>query len=104
MDAVGKIEEWMKVNEERAENGKRAFPRPTPDCPEMPMVEDPSVEEIFGMIDQDGSGKLNEKEGFEALYCLVIWGVLDEDEAFAAFDHIGSFAGDDDEVDLGEME
>lgn len=68
------------------------------------MVEDPSVEDIFNLIDTNGSGKLDEKEGFEALYCLVIWGELSEDEAFAAFDHIGSFAGDDDEVDLGEME
>jgi hypothetical protein len=29
--------------------------------------------------------------------------MMTEDEAFAAFDHIGSFAGDDDVVDFEEM-
>ena len=29
--------------------------------------------------------------------------MLTEDQAFAAFDHIGSYAGDDDVVDFEEM-
>ena len=34
---------------------------------------------------------------------MVEWGWMTEDEAFAAFDHIGSFAGDDGQVDFDEM-
>ena len=34
---------------------------------------------------------------------MVEWGWMTEDQAFAAFDHIGSFAGDDDVVDFDEM-
>ena len=38
------------------------------------------------------------------MYCLAEWGHLTEDEAFAAFEFIGGFAGDDDEVDEQELE
>lgn len=38
------------------------------------------------------------------MYCLAEWGHLTEDEAFAAFEFIGGFAGDDDEVDKVELE
>ena len=94
--ALSDLEKWMKTNEERMENGKKPLPRPSPDCPPMPKLNDTDTESIFNFIDTDGSGLLDEKEGFEALYCLVINGELTEDEAFAAGDLIGSFAGEDD--------
>jgi hypothetical protein len=66
-------------------------------------IEFATPEEIFGTIDQDDSGAVDAKEGFESLYCLVEWGIMTEDEAFAAFDHIGSYAGEDYVVDFDEM-
>ena len=60
-------------------------------------------EDIFKKIDADGNGTLDEKEGFRALYCMVEWEFMTEDEAFAAYDHIGSFAGDDGVVSPEEM-
>ena len=68
------------------------------------MTKKPTLDEAFDFIDTDGSGKLDAEEGYNALYCLVEWGALSEEEAFAAFDHIGSFAGEDDEVDMKELE
>jgi hypothetical protein len=39
------------------------------------------------------------------MYCLVEWGVLTEDEAFAAFDYISEHDADQDgEIGPGEME
>ena len=98
------LDRLEEVNGERAEDGLKEFPGPPPDCGEKPEgIEEATPEEIFGKIDQDGSGAVDAKEGFEALYCLVEWGMMSEDEAFAAFEHIGSFAGDDDVVDFEEM-
>ena len=55
------------------------------------------------MIDADGSGALDAEEGFDALYCMVGWELISEEQAFAIYDHAASHAGDDGEVDLGEM-
>ena len=38
------------------------------------------------------------------MYCLVEWGHMTEDEAFAAFEFIGSFDEDGNGVDMGELE
>lgn len=46
---------------------------------------------------------MSAEEGFQALYCLVEWGDLKEEEAWFMYDHIGSFAGDDGEVSLDEL-
>jgi hypothetical protein len=100
--ALKNLEDMMKGEEGE---GKRPMPFDhEPDCPPKPETEPQSIEEAFNMIDTDGSKKLSAKEGFEALYCLVKWEELSEEEAFAIYDHIGSHAGDDDEVELGEFE
>ena len=59
--------------------------------------------QVFDLIDKDGSGLLDEHEGFEALQCAVMAGALSEDEAMGAFMFIGEFAGDDDQVSLDEL-
>jgi Ca2+-binding EF-hand superfamily protein len=72
----------------------------------MPVKEDgsmPTLDEAFDMIDADGSGALDAEEGFDALYCMVHWGLISEEEAFAVYDHAESHAGEDGEVDMGEM-
>ena len=102
--AMETLEALHETNDARADAGKKQFPLPPPDCGDKPEgIETATPEEIFGKIDQDGSGAVDAEEGFEALYCLVEWGMMSEDEAFAAFDHIGSYAGDDDVVDFDEM-
>ena len=87
-------------------DGESEFPFPPPDCGEPPAGIDqrPSAADAFALIDQDGSQSLDAEEGYEAFYCLVDWGAMTEDEAFAAFDFIGGYAGDDDEVDKTELE
>ena len=84
----------------------RELPFPPPkDCGEPPAgIEDPSIDDAFNFIDTDKSGKLSAEEGFEAFYCLVAWEALTQDEAFAAFDFIGGYAGEDEEVDKSELE
>jgi hypothetical protein len=99
MYAMNNLEDMMKQ-----ETGDRPMPfDDPPNCPEKPEKEPESVEDAFHMIDQDGSGKLSAREGFDALYCLVVWEVISEDEAFQIYDHVGSHAGDDDEVEMGEF-
>ena len=93
----------MKTNEERIANGKRPFPSPAPDCPPKPDLENVSHEEAWKMIDQNGSNTIDAKEGFEAFFCLVEWGALKEDEAWAIYDFLGEHVGDDGELDQNEM-
>ena len=38
------------------------------------------------------------------MYCLVEWKHMTEDEAFAAFEFIGSFDKNENGVELGELE
>ena len=102
--AMETLEHLHETNEHRHEDGHEEFPMPPPDCGDKPEgVENWTPEEIFGAIDQDQSGAVDAEEGYAALYCMVEWKMLTEDQAFAAFDHIGSYAGDDDVVDFEEM-
>ena len=59
--------------------------------------------QVFDLIDKDGSGLLDEKEGMAALQCAMMAGALTEDEAMGAFMFIGEFAGDDDQVSFDEL-
>jgi len=52
------------------------------------------------LIDQDGNESLTEKEGMDAMFCLVEWGVISVSEAHDIFEHIGEYAGEDGEVSL----
>ena len=100
------LEKLKQENDKRAAEGKRKLPFPPPDCGEPPAGIDqrPSAADAFALIDQDGSQSLDAEEGYEAFYCLVDWGAMTEDEAFAAFDFIGSFAGENDQIEIGELE
>lgn len=59
-------------------------------------------EDVFDQIDADGSGDIDEKEGKAALTCAVEWGWMSKDEAIAAFEYLGSHAGDDGKLDKEE--
>ena len=43
-------------------------------------------------------GKITEREAFNALYCLVEWGAMNECDAFDAFDHFQESYGAGGEV------
>ena len=101
--ALDRLKKWKETNKKRKENGKRPFPSPVPDCPPMPNAEI-KPEEAWKMVDQNKNGKIDTRESFEALYCLVEWEVLGEDAAFAVFDFIGEHAGDDGELDKTELD
>ena len=53
--------------------------------------------EIFRKVGEYFGGAVTHRQGFEAFYCLVSWGIVSEDEAFASFDYLTSYAGDNDE-------
>merc|ERR1712109_230190 len=75
------------------------------DCPtEFAKIHELEPSQVFTMIDKDGSGLLDEKEGFEALQCAVMAGAMTQEEAMGAFMFIGQFAGDDDKVSFDELD
>ena len=98
MQAFDTLDRLKKENEKRKKEGKKDLPFPPPDCGDMP-TEKPTEGEAFSHVDKNDNGKLSANEGFDAIYCLVEWGHMTEDEGFAAFEFISGFAGDDDEVD-----
>ena len=79
------------------------LPYPAPTCPEPP-AEDVSDEEIWMMIDKDGSMSIDAQEGFNALYCMVEWGELTVDEAMFLFDYLGKHADLDEEGTPEELD
>jgi len=71
-----------------------------PKCPEPPTEaeiqagkDDP--EAVFDLVDKDGSGKIDSKEGFDALYCAAEYGMISEEDAKAAFKYLAKAAGKD---------
>ena len=52
MHALSDLESWMKTNGERMDNGKKPLPRPSPDCPPTPKLNDTDTEAIFNFIDE----------------------------------------------------
>merc|ERR1711981_176738 len=78
-----------------------------PQCPDEPSGEDVEAgkedpEAVFDMIDQDGSGEIDDKEGFDALYCAVEWGWIDEGMARDAYKFLAVAAGDDHKLSKDE--
>jgi hypothetical protein len=72
--------------------GDREMPFPPPeDCGDKPEGEF-SDQEIFDHIDANGSGDVDAQEGFNALYCAVMWGELEEEEAFFIYDFLTAHA------------
>ena len=83
------------------------LPFPAPDCPERPSesdMEGATDEEIFSHIDQSGNGAIDAKEGFEALYCMVEWGYMEEDEAIFMYEFLGDHADLDENGVPGELD
>ena len=78
-----------------------------PTCPPKPSEEEVEAgkedpEAVFDLIDQDGSGEIDDKEGFDALYCAVEYGMIDEGTARDAFKFLAVYAGDDEKLDIDE--
>ena len=86
----------MKLAHETDADGNRALPHEAPDCGEPPSQEDAeaafaSPEAFAAVVDTANAegvadGMISEREAFNALYCLVEWGALEEEEAWEAFD------------------
>jgi hypothetical protein len=86
------------LNEYRRDEGKRDFPYPLPDCPDKPEgIDTLSYKGIFDGVGKYFGGAVTHRQGFEAFYCLVSWGIMSEDVAWASAEYLASYAGDNDE-------
>jgi len=65
-------------------------------------VDKASPEDIFDEIDRDDSGDIDGQEGFNALYCMVEWGLMEEDDARFLFHYLGGAAGADGKLNKEE--
>ena len=95
----------IKVADLDAEIDKMMETPPT--CPPEPSQADQDAAEdnpeaVFDLIDQDGSGKIDAREGFEALYCAASYGWISEEDARGVFKYLAKFAGDDEELSKDE--
>merc|ERR1711981_1393726 len=61
--------------------GESEFPFPPPDCPGKPDTEGWTPMDYFDAADQNSSGGIDAQEGFNALYCTVIWGEMKREDA-----------------------
>ena len=78
-----------------------------PECPPKPSDDEieegkKNPEKVFDLIDQDQSGEIDDVEGFNALYCGVEYGMIDEDTARDVFKYLAVFAGGDEKLDKDE--
>ena len=67
-------------------------------------MNDAHPEYVFDMIDADGSGDIDEKEGKFALGCAVEWEFLTVEEAKWAADFLSGHAGEDGKLDKAEAQ
>ena len=70
-------------------------------CPEKP--EEATPEDVFKLIDADGSGAIDSVEGAMGLGCLVKWGVFTQAEADEAGDKFAEAAGADQLLTMEEV-
>ena len=70
-------------------------------CPEKP--EEATPEDVFKLIDADGSGAIDKVEGAMGLGCLVKWGVYTQAEAEEAGDKFTEAAGTDELLTMEEV-
>ena len=87
--------------------GDSEFPFPPPDCSEKPNDDGWGPEDYFDHADTSGNGALDAQEGFNALYCAVVWGEMDREDAEWLYEFLGSHAdlnqeGDPEELDKSE--
>ena len=90
---------------EAGEGGE--FPFPPPDCTDKPDDEGWGPEDYFNHADANGSGGIDAHEGFNSLYCAVVWGEMKQEEAEWLYEFLSDHAdlnedGDPDELDKSE--
>merc|ERR1711981_778170 len=61
--------------------GESEFPFPPPDCPEKPDTEGWKPIDYFNAADTNQSGGVDAQEGFNALYCAVVWEEMSREDA-----------------------
>ena len=92
--------------------GYDELPFEAPQCPERPSEEDmenATLEDVFTHVDTNENGAIDAQEGFNALYCMVEWGYMEEDEAKFMYEFLGDHANKDengvpDELDMTEAQ
>ena len=82
------------------------LPFDAPECPPKPEGE-LSADQVFKLIDKNNSGGVDAQEGFNALYCAVEYGEMEEEDAIFMYDWMMNHAdhnedGDPTELDFGE--
>jgi Ca2+-binding EF-hand superfamily protein len=93
------------VQIKKQEDGDLPFPEPV--CPEKPTeseIYDASLEDAFAAIDADGSGEVDAQEGFNALWCMAKWEVIDQEEAKWLGYYLGAAAGEDELLSMEEAQ
>ena len=70
-------------------------------CPEIP--DGATAEDVFNLIDADGSGAIDSVEGAMGLGCLVKWGVFTQAEAEEAGAKFAEAAGTDELLTMEEV-
>ena len=70
-------------------------------CPDKP--EEATPEDVFKLIDADGSGAIDATEGAIGIGCLVKWGVFTEEEAAEAGAKFAEAAGTDELLTMDEV-
>ena len=70
-------------------------------CPEIP--DGATAEDVFNLIDADGSGAIDSAEGTKGLGCLVNKGILTQAEAEEAGDKLAKAAGADNLLTMEEV-
>jgi hypothetical protein len=61
-------------------------------------------EDIWAKIDKNDNGTIDAQEGFNALYCMVKWGHMAEEEAIFMFEFLGEHANLDEEGTPDELD
>ena len=85
----------------------RGLPFPAPDCPPKPSEEEmknATDMDIFNKIDVSGNGAISEQEGFNGLYCMVEYGMMEEDAAIFMYEWLGEHVDGDKDGVMGELD
>jgi len=60
--------------------------------------------DIFNKIDVSGNGAISEQEGFNGLYCMVEYGMMEEDAAIFMYEWLGEHVDGDKDGVMGELD
>ena len=98
------------LDDNASECDDRELPHEAPTCPAPPSDEEAAA--IFASpasfaatvdaanADKVADGKITEREAFNALYCMYMWGAMNKCDAFDAFDHFQETYGAGGEVSV----